>query len=196
MSIRSFVRAAALNAAMAGFVFAAAGAANAEIFLKVANAPGDATQRGFEDQVLITGASLSIMNMVSPDPEGLAEVRHDTNVGNITLTKAPDRSSPRLMMAAVNSKPLGTIEITFTSPGKPGQGQVVDAKWIIEGAEVRAFNVYPDGSGAAASENVEISYTSMKYQHFSKDGKGGRTMEEVKWNVPEGQIFAGDEGCR
>lgn len=194
MSIRNFAR----TVALAGFfVLAAAGAANADVFMKVANAPGDATQRGFEDQVLLTGASLSILNMVTPDPEGLAEMKHETNVGNIMLTKAPDRSSPKLMMAAVNSKPLGTIEITFTSPGKPGQGQVIDAKWIIEGAEVRAFNVFPDtNGGAAASENVEISYTSMRYQHFSKDGKGGRTMEEVKWNVPEGQIFAGDEGCR
>lgn len=193
MSIRSFVRA----SLVAGAAVAIAGAANADVFAKISSAPGDATQRGFEDQIVVTGANMSVNNMVFPDPEGvLSELKHQVSVGNITLSKAPDRSSPKLMQAAVNGLPLGTIELTFTSRSeKPGQPQQVDSKWIIEGAEVRSFNVFPDGANQP-SENIEISYTAMRYQHFSKDGKGGRSMEEVKLTVPEDQIFAGDLGCR
>jgi type VI secretion system Hcp family effector len=193
MTTRFFAR----TAAMAAIALACAGAASADVFLKVGSAPGDATQRGFEDQIVLNGASVSVMNFVQPDPEGLAGSSHVTNVGNISLTKSPDRSSPKLMLAAVNGAPLGTIEITFTAPGKPGQGQQVESKWIIEGAEVRSFNVYPNGdTGLPPVETIEIAYGSMKYQHFTKDGKGGRSMEEVKWDVPAEQIFPGDGDCR
>jgi len=195
MSIRSFVR----TAAVAGIAMAAAGAANADVFMKVEGTPGDAMQRGFEGQILLTGASMNISNFVTPDPEGIADTVRSTNVGALFLNKAPDRSSPKLMMAAVEGAPLGRIEITFTSPARTGVGQVVESKWILEGAEVRSFSAFPDTSnGNMPGETIEISYSSMRYQYFAKDAKGQRTgaMEEVKWSVPEGQLFPFDEGCR
>src|SRR5690349_17202690 len=103
MSIRSFVS----TALMAGIALAAAGAANADVFLKVEGTPGDAMQRGFEGQILLSGASLNISNMISPDPQGLADTVRSTSVGPIYLNKMPDRTSPKLMMSAVNGAPLG-----------------------------------------------------------------------------------------
>jgi hypothetical protein len=75
----------------------------------------------------------------------------------------------------------------------------VEGRWILEGAEVRSFNVFPDAAnGNLQTETVEISYSSMRYQYFGRDAKGQRsgTMEEVKWSVPESQLFPFDEGCR
>ena len=75
----------------------------------------------------------------------------------------------------------------------------MESRWILEGAEVRSFNVFQDASsGTAPTETVEIAYSSMRYQYFTKDSKGQRTgsMEEVKWSVPEDQLFPFDEGCR
>jgi type VI secretion system Hcp family effector len=142
---------------------------------------------------------MNISNFVTPDPDGLADTVRSTNVGPLFLTKMPDRSSPKLMMAAVEGAPLGTVEITFTSPSRTGGGQIVESRWILEGAEVRSFNVFPDtAAGNAPTETVEITYSSMRYQYFSKDAKGQRTgnMEEVKWKVPDDQLFPFDEGCR
>lgn len=195
MSIRNFVR----TGVLAGVALAAAGVANADVFMKVEGTPGDAMQRGFEGQIMLSGASMNISSFVMPDPEGIADTIRSTNVGSLFLNKAPDRSSPKLMMAAVQGAPLGTIEITFTAPARAGAGQVVESRWILEGAEVRSFSAFPDTSnGNMPGETIEISYSSMRYQYFSKDTKGGRTgaMEEVKWSVPEGQLFPFDEGCR
>ncbi|MDP3735808.1 MAG: type VI secretion system tube protein Hcp [Hyphomonadaceae bacterium] len=195
MSIRTFAR----SSILAGIALAAAGAANADVFLKVEGTPGDAIQKGFEGQITLSGANMSISNFVMPDPEGLVDTVRTTNVGPLFLNKSPDRSSAKLMMSAVEGAPLGTIEITFTTPSRPGQPQAVESRWILEGAEVRSFNVFQDPNiGLAPTETVEIAYSSMRYQYFAKDSKGQRTgsMEEVKWLVPDSQMFPFDEGCR
>lgn len=194
MSIRTFAR----TTILAGIALAAAGAANADVFLKVEGTPGDAVQKGFEGQISLTGANMNISSFVMPDPEGLVESVRTTNIGPIYINKAPDRSSPKLMMSAVEGAPLGAVEITFTSPARPGQPQAVESRWILEGAEVRSFNVSQDAStGLGPTEMVEIAYSSMRYQYFAKDAKGQRTgsMEEVKWSVPDSQMFPFDEGC-
>jgi type VI protein secretion system component Hcp len=198
MSIRTFARTTILSGLMAGIALTFAGAASADVFLKVEGAPGEAMQRGFEGQIQLTGASLNVASFFVPDPTGLADTARTTNVSPIFINKMPDRSSPRLMMSAVEGTPLGTIEITFTSPARPGQQPVIEARWIIEGAEVRSFNTFPDAAnGNMASESVEISYSSMRYQYFTKDAKGqrSRAMEEVKMKVPEDQLFPFDGGC-
>jgi type VI secretion system Hcp family effector len=195
MSIRILAR----TTIVAGIAMASAAAANADVFMKVDGLPGDAGQRGFEGQIMLTGASMNISSYSMPDPDGLVESVRTTNVGPIFINKMPDRSSPRLMMSAVEGAPLGTLEITFTSSARVGQPQAVEGKWILEGAEVRSFNVFPDSAnGNTPTETVEISYSSMRYQYFGKDAKGQRsgTMEEVKWSVPESQLFPFDEGCR
>jgi type VI secretion system Hcp family effector len=195
MSIRTFARTVVLS----GIALAVAGGANADVFMKLEGTAGEALQRGFEGQIVLNGASMNISNFVSPDPDGLVDTVRSTNVGPLFLTKTPDRSSPKLMMAAVEGAPLGTVEITFTSPSRTGAGQVVESRWILEGAEVRSFNVFPDtAAGNTPTETVEITYSSMRYQYFAKDAKGQRTgnMEEVKWRVPDDQLFPFDEGCR
>jgi type VI protein secretion system component Hcp len=195
MSIRILAR----TAVVAAIVVTSASAANADVFMKVDGVPGDAGQRGFEGQITLSGASMNISNYSMPDPDGLVESIRTTNVGPIFINKMPDRSSPRLMMSAVEGAPLGTVEITFTSGPRVGQPQAVEGKWILEGAEVRSFNVFPDtANGNTPTETVEISYSSMRYQYFGKDAKGQRsgTMEEVKWSVPDVQLFPFDEGCR
>jgi type VI secretion system Hcp family effector len=194
MNIRTFARTSILSA----IALAGAGAASADVFLKIEGTPGESAQRGFEGQILINGASMNISSFAMPDPEGLVDQIRTTSVGPIYITKLPDRSSPKLMMAAVEGQPLGRIEITFTSPSRAGV-QTVESKWIIEGAEVRSFNVSPDfQNGNSATESIEISYSSMKYQYYAKDSKGQRTgtMEEVTWRVPDDQLFPFDEGCR
>lgn len=194
MSIRTFARISILSA----IALAGAGAASADVFLKIEGTPGEATLRGFEGQITVGGASMNVSSFTMPDPEGLTDQVRSTTVGPIYITKLPDRSSPKLMMAAVEGQPLGRIEITFTSPVRTG-GQAVESRWILEGAEVRSFNVGPDfNNGAASTENIEITYSSMKYQYYAKDAKGQRTgaMEEVTWRVPDSQLFPFDEGCR
>jgi type VI protein secretion system component Hcp len=189
----------ARTAVLACIALASTATASGDVFMKVDGVPGDAGQRGFEGQIMLTGASMNISNYSMPDPDGLVESIRTTSVGPIFINKTPDRSSPRLMMSAVEGAPLGTVEITFTSSPRIGQLHSVEGRWILEGAEVRSFNVFPDAAnGNLQTETVEISYSSMRYQYFGRDAKGQRsgTMEEVKWSVPESQLFPFDEGCR
>jgi type VI protein secretion system component Hcp len=194
MMIRTFTRIGILSAV----ALASAGAASADIFLKTSAAQGDATHRGFEGQIALGGVNMGIYTVTMPDPEGFQDEVRTTSVTPLFITKSPDRSSAKLMAAAIEGAPLGRIEITFTSPGRPGSSETVESRWIIEGAEVRGFNVSSDPSyGAAPIESIEISYSSMTYQYFTKDSKGVRSgsMEETKWRVPDEQLFPYDGGC-
>lgn len=186
-------------AAVAGLAFAAVGAANADVFMKVSGAPGDATARGFEQQIALGGASVSVSSSVTLGvEEGDTPIR-TTSVSPIVISKTPDRSSPKLMLSAVNGEKLGTIEITFTSTPRTGGPQVIDDRWLLEGAQVQSFQVNPGADKHDPPiETVEISYKTMRYQHYVTDSKGARTgaMDEVKWDAPAPDPFADDVGCR
>jgi len=187
MSFRTFARLSILSAvALAG-----AGAANADVFLKVPSLQGGAAQRGFEGQIEITGASMSVSSWTQPDPSGVADTVRTTTVAPIYITKSPDRSSPKLTSYAVEGMPLGRIEITFTD----NTTKAITSKWIVDGAEVRSISVSPDpNNGNKPYESVEIAYASMTYQYF--DGRGGnKPTEEVKFDVPPEQLFPFDGGC-
>ena len=177
----------------------AAGAAQADVFMKVTGAPGDATARGFEQQIALGGASISVSSAPAYDhPEDTAPSR-TTSVSPIVISKTLDRSSPKLMLSAVNGDKLGTIEISFTSTPRTGGPQVVDDRWVLEGAEVESFQVSPGlDKHDPPIETVEISYKTMRYQHYVTDAKGLRTgaMDEVKWTAPAPDPFADDVSCR
>jgi type VI protein secretion system component Hcp len=191
MTIRMIAAATAAAAAIG-----ASGAAHADVYMKVSSTPGDARTAGFEQQIVLTGASLNISSYMDYGFDGQSEPVRAIQATPIYLNKAPDRSSPKLMVAAIKGGDIGTIEITFTSPNRAG-AQVVESRWILEGAQIRSFNLFPGADGVSpASETFELAYKTMRYQYFTTDAKGVRTgaMEEVTWDSPEGQTFA-PEGC-
>jgi type VI protein secretion system component Hcp len=188
MSIRNFARISILSA----IALAGAGVANADVFLKVQSLTGDAVQRGFEGQIQLTGATMGVSSWTAPDPSGLGDTVRTTSVSPLFISKSPDRSSPKLTSYAVEGMPLGRVEITFTD----NTTQAITSRWIIEGAEVRSISSSPDPmNGGKQTESVEIAYASMTYQYFDPKSKTGRATEEVKFAVPEEQLFPYDQGC-
>ncbi len=184
---------------VASLALAAAGAANADVFMKVSDAPGDATARGFEQQIALGGASVTVSNLPVPGHNEDASPTRTISASPIIINKTPDRASPKLMLSAVNGEKLGTIEIAFTSSPRTGGPQVIDDRWVLEDAEVQSFQVNPGlDKHDPPIETVEISYQTMRYLHYVTDAKGARTgaMDEVKWDAPAPDPFADDVGCR
>jgi len=126
----------------------------------------------------------------SPDGEMLATRTRSS--GPIYLSKTPDRSSPKLMQAALEGKNVGTLEITFTTPGKNGSPQTPQYRWVLEGVRFNSYSVSPGGTAVDASnEVIEVSYESMRYQYFTIDPKTGRpaSTEEVSFTSPVDHPF-------
>lgn len=174
-----------------------AGAASAEVYMKAASAPGEATAKGFEQQIILQGASLSISNMPTVGEDVVTPETYRM-VGNVMVNKTPDRASPRLALAAVDGEAIGTVEITFTEPATRSRPQTIKARWILEGAEIRSFSVYPGATPAdPSSESVEIAYRSMRYQVITPSATGqSGTTDEVQWSTPDDQELAGwQPGC-
>lgn len=191
MTIRSIARISILSA----IALAGVGAANADVFVKIPQLKGDSTQRGFEGQIAVTGASMSVSSYTTPSADGVGDATRMTTVGPLYITKSPDRTSPKLVSNAVEGAPLGKIEITFTSPVT----QAIESKWIIEGAEVRSYSVNPDSTnGNQPVESIEIGFASMTYQYFDSDGRiaGTKPSTEARFKVPDEQLFPFDQGCR
>ena len=108
MSIRNVARFSILSA----IALAGAGAANADVFLKVTSLQGGAVQRGFEGQIELGGATMSVSSWTAPDPTGIGDTVRTTSVSPIFITKSPDRASPKLTSYVFEGMPLGRIEIT------------------------------------------------------------------------------------
>lgn len=191
----ALVRAAAVSAmvAMCG------GSASADVFLKMKGAAGDAAQRGFEQQILLAGASLSVMSAPEFGPDGEVLPTRTRSAGPIYLTKAPDRASPKLMQAALEGQDVGSIEITFTLPGRNGSPQTPQYKWILDGVRLNSFSVSPGANpGDSPSEMIEVSFQSMRYQYFTIDPKTGRTSSTDEVNLvstPEHPFGVLGGGC-
>ena len=182
------VRAAVVSALVA----VCGGSAGADTFLKMKGVTGDAYQRGFEQQIVLTGASLSVMSTPDFSPDGEMLATRTRSSGPIYLSKTPDRSSPKLMQAALEGKNVGTLEITFTTPGKNGSPQTPQYRWVLEGVRFNSYSVSPGGTAVDASnEIIEVSYESMRYQYFTIDPKTGRpaSTEEVSFTSPVDHPF-------
>ncbi len=193
MSIGAGLRVAFLAGA-AGCVM---GAAHADVFVQLSGAPGDARAKGLEQQIAASGASLSISSLPQYDDNGAMTGTSTPMVSAVTITKRLDRASPKIMQAAVQQQELGDVVITFTTAGRTPGVQDVDAKWILEGAKVNSF--YMSGGampGDPTTESVEISYRTMKVQHFVRDDKGQRTgaMEEVTVEATDPSLMYA-QGC-
>lgn len=190
MSFRTIARFSILSA----IALAGAGAANAGVFLKVSSIQGDSNQRGFEGQIQVSSASMSVSTFQVPNPDGGGDTVRNTSVGPIYISKAPDRASPKMVSDAVEGMPWGRIEITFTSDDQ----QTILSRWIIDGAEVHSYSVNPDGAaGNKPVESIEIGYASMTYQYFAPGAKpGAKPVSEAKFDVPPEQLFPGDLGCQ
>jgi type VI protein secretion system component Hcp len=183
-------------ATLASAAFALAGAAHADVFMKASGVPGDARARGFESQIELNGASLSVMNMPTYTDEGFETGERTPHMSAISFNKSPDRASPRLLQAALDGRTLGSVEVTFTTPGRAGQ--TVDSRWILEGARINSFYVFPGATpGEVPVETVEIAYDALRFQHYVKDAKGVATgeMEEVRMTPPEQETFGLEGGC-
>lgn len=193
MTTFSLMRGAVAAAAIAVL---SAGAASAEVYMKAAGTPGEAVAKGFEQQIVLAGASMSISNMMMVGEDGVTPEQY-RSVGNVMITKSPDRASPKLALAAVDGAPLGTVEITFTEPASRNRPERVKSRWILEGVEVRSFSVYPGVTPAEAPvESVELAYKSMRYQVVTPSSSGGAsTTDEVQWDTPEDQLMGWEGGC-
>ncbi len=186
------------SALIASASLMAAGAAHADVFMKMTGAPGEATTKGFEQQVMLSSASFSINNTPNFNQDGEIDGR-STYVAPITLTKSPDRASPKLMQAAQQNLGVGTVELSFTGPRTPGSPLTVQYKWILEGVHVNAYSVYPGATGEPPMETIQLSYTSLRYQYFPADPRSGRSTasEEIVIDSPDGSELGLEVvGCR
>lgn len=182
---------------LAGAASLLASGAFADVFVQVDGVPGDARIKGMEQQIFATGASLSVMSNPVFDENGVMTGASTPIVSSVTVMKRQDRASPKIIQAAVQGEELGEVVITFTSPGRTSGSQEIDAKWILEGAKINSLYMSGGASpGDPTTESVEISYRTMKVQHFMRDDKGARTgaMEEVTVEAPDPSLQYGP-GC-
>jgi type VI secretion system Hcp family effector len=193
---RTSARYAILGAAAMIALAAISGAAHADVFMKITNTLGEATVRGYENQIALSGASFNIASYDAYNDDGLPLPERMTHVSPIMLNKAVDRASPKLMMAALNGGDIGTVEITFTQPTRLGHQP--ETRWVLEGARISSFGSFPNGdAGGAPFEMVEVSYTAIRYQYYLRDANGALTgaMEEVRWDVPASAPLDLGGGC-
>lgn len=143
-----------------------AGAADAELLMKVPGIKGTSLIEGYDDGMWIpifdlnTGVSRDLS--LSGEKGGTADINIGVGeLGTINISKRSDTSTSPLWQAAINGNSIGTVEIhqlaqlDFESPLVP------IAKWKLDRTFVSSFNLSADGS--FGSESLELYYNKIAF---------------------------------
>ena len=159
------------NAALAAFT------GNSALWLKVPGIPGEALAADHPNEIDLLSVQWSVTNTPGTATGGVG--------GNLTVTKAVDRSSPLLMKAAAAGTVLGTVVVSTEKNGNPPKTYET---LTLTGAKARNFSESTATSGSA--ENVTFSYTSMKLTYYYQNPNTGATTPIAGcWN------FSTHAGC-
>ena len=142
-----------------------AASAAADIFLKLANIPGDSTTDLHKGEIEIISFSLGFVNSSTA-----GSARTAAKCGDVTLTKNIDRASPGLLAAVMTGRHIATGVLSFTLPGAEGARDY----YVLTMEEVLVTSVQQSDvtGGEKVLEHVTLNARTFKF-HYSLQNPDG-----------------------
>jgi len=131
------------------FSHAAAELENA--FLKLGDIKGQATTKGYEDQIVVQSMSYGL-HQASTWPDNVQLKERITSFADMTILKQMDRSSPSLANACATRQLFPKAEFAIASMGQ------ASLKVILEGVIVSSVRVGFQPSVGRPMETITLSY--------------------------------------
>jgi type VI secretion system secreted protein Hcp len=132
-------------------------------FLKLDGVDGESTEKGHEKEIVLNSFLWGgVSNPVAGSPTASGKV----SVGDITVTKHVDKSSPKLMLSCVKGSHIteGTITVR-----KAGSGGVDFLVITLKDVVVTSFQT--GGDGGSTVDKVTITFSGLTLQ--TADGTSG-----------------------
>ena len=147
-------------------------------FMKLGNIAGEATDTDHKDWILIESLSSPIFRSIPEGAKDQQRARGDTTLGDISVVRQLDKSSPKLSEACANGTFYPEVEIHFCSTLKNKQQTYL--KYKMKNVIVSSYSFHGNKSGdPLPTEDVTIGFTEVEWTYTILDKNTG----EPKGNV-------------
>ena len=134
-----------------------AGHAATDMFMQIAEIPGEASDENHTDWIQVLSFSHSMKQAVSHDDASAGgRVAQRAILGDFKVSKTLDKASPKLAMALCNGTKLATVEIELVSIG------ATTAYMTYKLENVMVTSISTGGSGGEHRMTEEVAFTYQK----------------------------------
>ena len=152
-----------------------------DMFIDIAEAPGESLGKGFEGKIDVLAWSWG-MSQSGTTHMGGGGGAGKVNVQDLSFTKYIDKSSPKLQLLCCNGTHIKKAILTVQKAGKVAVKYVV-----ITIEEILVSSVSMGGSGGEdrLTENVTLNFGKVKYEYTPQKADGtGDVAVPYTWNIP------------
>jgi type VI secretion system secreted protein Hcp len=149
------------------------------LFLKMDGIEGEATDSKHEKWILADSASLPVFRSIPSGAVDQQRTKGDTSLGDVSLSRQLDKSSPKLMEACALGKFNKEVLVEFTT--QTGGKTETFLKWKLENVIVTGYSIAGGSSGdQLPSEQVSMNFTKITYSYWEFDNKTGAKKGSVE----------------
>jgi len=153
-----------------------------DAYLQIKGIEGDCTDKKHEKWIQLQHFAHSVHNEITGQSAGGSHTGGRCHHSDISISKPMDGSSPNLYLACCQGKSHPTAVIELCRSGGSGTDAVPYQK--IELTDVVITSVAPAASSGIPTENVTMTYGTIKWTHKKTDLAGKPTGEVVTgWSL-------------
>ena len=141
-----------------------------DMFLKIAEAPGETTDKGHENEIDVLSWSWGMTNPGSFHNGGAGSSL--TPAGqDITITKYIDKASPTLMYKLFTGQQMASAILTVRRQSEYNPFDFL--KITLEPVLVTSYTTGDAGTGAGITENISLNFGKMSVDYRETEPSGG-----------------------
>lgn len=157
-------------------------------FLKLQGLEGESTDSGHKNWIRIESVDSPIHRVLPEGAVDQARTKGQTRVGDVTILRKTDKTSPKLAENCANGTFFKEAEIHLCTTVKNKEEPFMKIK--LQDVIVSSYTFRGNSSGQPEpSENVTLAYTEIEWTYVVVDPKDGSTKGNAvgKYNPSSGQ---------
>lgn len=149
------------------------------LFVKIEGIEGESTDSNHSKWILCDTASMPVFRSIPSGAVDQQRTKGETALGDVTLVRQLDKSSPKLFEATALGKFNKEVLIEFTTT--TGGKTETYLKWKLENVVFTGYSVHGNSSGEPLpSEQVSMNFTKATYTYTEFDNKTGSKKGNVE----------------
>ena len=148
--------------------------------------PGEATDKGHKDWIIIQSLSSPIFRSVPEGAKDAQRTKGETTLGDIVVVRELDKSSTKLQKACADGTFYKKVEIHFCTTVQNKQEPYL--KYTLENVIVTSYSIHANASGdPLPSEEITLGYTGVEWTYVIVDPETGKPKSNVPTKYKPGE---------
>lgn len=155
-------------------------------FMSIKDVPGQATEEGHKDWILIDSFSMPIYRKIAAGARDNERFQTDTIAGDVVAVRTIDKSSPKIAQGCADGTVYSEILLHFTTQANNKQEVYVEIK--LENVIITSYSAHMN-SESRGSEEVTFNYTKIEWTYNTLDTKDAKGKGKVvaKYDLGKGK---------